>query len=60
MISKTIIGKLGVSKKICAYIMGFERICILCTKVIVIVDAIWLVSVMGDKKYNYLKMYALQ
>ena len=52
----------GYRKKICAYIMGLESFCTLCTMYLasVIVDGIQLVSVMVDGKCKYLKISALQ
>ena len=39
--------------------MGLESFCTLC-KFSVMVDGIWLVSLMVDGKYEYLKMSTLQ
>ena len=58
-------GKLsGYRTKICAYIMtmGLESFCTLVLRYLasVIVDGIWLVSVMVDGKCEYLTMSVLQ
>ena len=55
-------GNLGVIEKRSAYIMGLKASAHYVLRYLgsVIVDVIWLVSVMVDGKSKYLKMSALQ